>query len=835
MIDEMNPDSKVLINEKDKNMNNLMYKILDNPDDNYKPPKKKIAFLERIKEKIKQNILERQKELKAEQEKKEQMDLKIEESLKSRKYTYDNTGKPSEMISIEEKNSNNDISSSNNFVRIPLKQKRSTFIKGLQKIIIQKKNSIFSDISKSFKSENKIDLEEKFPKKKLDNNIFTGFCYSIVESFEIKDFNMKRLQSLDFNDLKIKLFECKNEYKKLNKEQRKNYVNDILEIGSKFKSNSDEKLNEFKEKGKPHLLFKLANNCINTQKIKIDCDFTEENIEIAIRCMLNEWEYPPFDFYLKLANKDENEKNFNEGDVKNNGSESDRNVLHISEASLINTGNSHKELKDSPKINNNDIQINEFSIRKYSLSRKKSSLFRGGFINNLQARKNLTFINIFEELNYMTTNEHLKDIYMELINNNMHKYEQEKEIIRKKINGKWIDFQDLLKNFNYLILIYKNNYLETRKNFDLNWYNYINDIYNLDRENRVYLISFKEEAIDKMNAEILNLQNQFIIQQQEIVSKNAGANNKNNSLQSNRKSLIQTNSNQKDSDLKNINNIVLHEENKIKEISPSNYDSLNSNRSLIIEFSPNNGSFIDIIQEFNFYIVLDIYEIQGNNSSIINNNIPAISKTINNNLSVRDSINTTYNSPRNIEKETNNVKILFENVILSGFYCVFNQDVFEKEKEYIILVKSSFTPFGYNLKFLTNKAVIDKIPYDKYLNLYGELKFFNSYKIPIPNLQAENQVLIGKFLLRFLNSNFLKDNKSIKIKFSSIVSEDYYLFQFFELFMQVNSGEDNYNNKNNSKTKTSETFNGKKIIFGEIIEIPLKGLKFEDEIFVKIN
>ncbi len=137
---------------------------------------------------------------------------------------------------------------------------------------------------------------------KMRNNVFLGFCYPIVEAVDTREFNMKRLKSIDLNDLKAKLHEAKNVYKKLGKEERKNYTQTLIELSNKFREIKERRMSEIKSKGKNLFLFKVANNCLQAPYLNIYSEFSEEEIDVVINCVLNDWDFPPFEYYEKLAN-----------------------------------------------------------------------------------------------------------------------------------------------------------------------------------------------------------------------------------------------------------------------------------------------------------------------------------------------------------------------------------------------------------------------------------------------------------------------------------------------------------------------------------------------------
>jgi len=840
-----------------------MNEILGDSKEKHEPPKKKIAFIEKIKEKIRQNKKEHKAQREKEElEKKQKLDedakAEIKNSLNAidifnsnhtgefenkKNYYNENNQSVSVSTEINSKNPNNinSIYNSGKITRDTLRGKRITAT-GLQKISTKRQSSYFiPNFSKTLKYSKEV-ISNPISKI-LENKILVGFCYAIVENFETKEFNMKRLKSLDFNELKMKLNDCKIEYKKLNKDERKDYVSVILEVSNKWKDIAETRFREFREKGKGYYFFKIANNTLNTPKFSLYCDFTDEDIENAFRCVINKWDFPPLNYYEKLAyfsSKTDDFLNDDQSFISNSNNQNlkliNTNCFRLQKpikmnSDLLDSGtvNANKIGKNSSSNLSNNININEFTLRKRnSINPKKFSILNGGLIHHLN-KKNLSFINICEDLNLMTTEAYLREVYLELIENKIQKYSYEKNMEKSKITGQWIYYEEFLKNFDKLVLVYKKNSLKKQKIFDLNWYNYQNDLYNLDKENKVYLINLKTEIIEKINPEpvLIEINNK-------VGTKNIPQTNKKTPLLNVKeinipKEIISEN--------KNIN--LNNQEENLRITSRKNSGNIaDQNRSIIVEFTPNNGNFGDFIQEINFYIIFDIYEILWTNTNKSNNlETPKISNE-NKFISISNFSNNDNNQElpigNNNIKESKNLKKLCENVSLSGFYSIFKKDIFQKDKEYLLIINSSFTPFGYNLKFFTETGTIEQMNYDKYLNLYGDLKIINFYKFSIPNLEADHPFLLAKFSMKFLNNNVIK-NKHLKLKFSLTVSQDWYLHQFIDLSMQVNSrlAEENKDLKNSEMNYQKNYDN--KLIFGEVINISLKDLIMEDEIIVRIK
>lgn len=814
----------------------------------------------------------------------------------------------------------------------------------MQKISYPKNRASFiSSLSRSFKNFNN-------GENKLSNNILYGFCYPIVEALDIKEFNMKRLKNLDFNDLKVKLQECKNEYKKLSKEERQNYLSVMTELSNSFHDIAQAKVKEFAMSGKNFFFLKISNNHHNAAKINIDCDFTDEEIEMAIKCSLNSWDFPPLEYYQKLAHfeskPDEPQISFM---LSNHLGKfgSNKRLLRLESSSLLTkvtppesvaakaNFNVYSNAKNLSALEKEKISISEFKSHNENSNANSNAIMNSNNFNNItngkipitnacsnqllpktnfngqrqlskritfnannlkqmgsfssaNNKKALTFINVYEDLNNMLSEAYLKQVYMELIKNQLFKYQTLKNFERKTYKGQWILFEDLIKYFSNFILIYKNSNLKIEKNFDLNWYSYKNALYNSDKENKVYLISLKANS-SASNTNVNNNINQATIN---INTNNLNINDNTNKDKSNRKPGITSSNmglNFKNSNntLNNINNnTLITKDDPIKSNKTNNsnmlfsqdtlLDAKQKKLSIVVEFTPNNGNFMEQLDE-NFYIIFDIYEI--NNNNINKTNKPeAPEEKLNVNVintaylsankaevqqkqyldsNVNDSIlnsSADYNNfitPKNKNKNGNqkiyftsksctyknsNLKLICENIYLKGFYGIFNKGIFELDKEYILFIKSCFTPFGYNLRILSETGTTEALSYDKYLSTYLGMKVLANFKIPLPNLETDNLYLLAKMLLK-TNKLTKLSNKKFHFKFSLSVAQDYYLSQFIDLFMQVHHKCDSMQDVNaKNKPKINPYLESKKLNFGEVIIINFQDLKLEadDEIIVII-
>jgi hypothetical protein len=135
--------------------------------------------------------------------------------------------------------------------------------------------------------------------EKVNDLIYSDFAYSIVELFYSNEFNMRRLKPVDFSDLRKKIQDAKVSYKQLSKEAKKHYIQNLKDLKMKQKEEKARRLEELKKPGKKFYLIKIKNNVVDkrSQPLTFTLPFNDEEIEMAKKCMLNAWKYPPPEFF----------------------------------------------------------------------------------------------------------------------------------------------------------------------------------------------------------------------------------------------------------------------------------------------------------------------------------------------------------------------------------------------------------------------------------------------------------------------------------------------------------------------------------------------------------
>ena len=136
------------------------------------------------------------------------------------------------------------------------------------------KNNIYSSMKNkltmtdSISEFNKLEfkrIHEKLEDYTMENNLYKGILYDIIDFFDNKEYNMNRLQPIDFSDLKamLKNFNKNNVFKQLNKEEKKEYISNLKEIKEKQRFLKAQRIESLKLKGPQYYSVKIQNKGID--------------------------------------------------------------------------------------------------------------------------------------------------------------------------------------------------------------------------------------------------------------------------------------------------------------------------------------------------------------------------------------------------------------------------------------------------------------------------------------------------------------------------------------------------------------------------------------------
>ena len=241
------------------------------------------------------------------------------------------------------------------------------------------------------------------------DRLISNFLYTICDFFNNGKFNMKRLKFLDFSDLEKDLINKKVQFKQLATNEKKQYLLDRQKLRREKLEEKYKRLKELKEDGIEYKLIKLINQSIEIQDLDFFKQYTEEEIKLAKKCILNNWKFPPPEiFQIEFKIKEEEQKKLKE---------------------LFSKIDEDSRYKNEIEKLEGITRLNSISI-KHKLNKNKP-------------------IGLFAWT---------KETYIEYIGNNIKQYEERNENPKvSHIEGCWIDFKDLMNNFNKVLIIENQN------------------------------------------------------------------------------------------------------------------------------------------------------------------------------------------------------------------------------------------------------------------------------------------------------------------------------------------------------------------------------------------
>ena len=132
---------------------------------------------------------------------------------------------------------------------------------------------------------------------KNENGIYYDVIYSILDFFQTGNFNMERLLPIPFSDLRL---DITTKFKQLSRDERNEYFIQLNTLKKKQQIEKKSRIKKFKEEGKNTFFFKLINNSIDINNLKVSdikTKFNSNQIEMAKYCIYNNEKYPPIEFF----------------------------------------------------------------------------------------------------------------------------------------------------------------------------------------------------------------------------------------------------------------------------------------------------------------------------------------------------------------------------------------------------------------------------------------------------------------------------------------------------------------------------------------------------------
>lgn len=367
----------------------------------------------------------------------------------------------------------------------------------------------------------KIELDENPPQSQRDD-ILRNYLYPIVDFFENKKFNMSRLKPIDFSDIKRygKDEKIPGIYKQLSKEDKKKYLENLVQIKNKQKEMKDQRIKELKDYGRRYNFVKIVNCTLGIPRLDFFIPFSDTEIFMSKKCIQNNWEFPPpsyFEKCLQINNNNEldetqlrNHNENTEDDINHKPELSTRKKLSLKNIKKEDEKNMEdaKETEKEKDFNNNNKSQDK---SKSNHSKDKENLKKSP--NSPYHRKSATQIQVWN-----------KDIYLSIINNNLAMYENCVEPFNNYNGGTWMPLIDFKKNFNSYILLHSQKSFKNFMNCDNLWHNN-SDCFEYNESTAViYLNNFsmEKENLEENNNE--KMENEIALNLDDL------SNSKNNSL-----------------------------------------------------------------------------------------------------------------------------------------------------------------------------------------------------------------------------------------------------------------------------------------------------------------
>ena len=263
----------------------------------------------------------------------------------------------------------------------------------------------------------------------VKNNLIYNYLYSIDDFFCNENFNMKRLNFLDFSDLLKELEDKKVEFKRLPADKKRQYIVERQKLKLEKFEEKKRRIQSLKKTGNNYNLIHIINQSLNLPRLEFFSEFTSDQIELAKKCILNSWIFPPPSTFQKEFLKAEEEQ------------KALKNLKQLEDKVIPGKKSKKKEkAKDKP-------------LGMFTWTKEMYEEFIGGK-EALEMYKNVPKI-------------------------------PKKSKIK---NGGWITFEDVCNKFNKLIII-QNTKLCYKESLyvDNEWHNYKTDEFHPSEDNTIFL------------------------------------------------------------------------------------------------------------------------------------------------------------------------------------------------------------------------------------------------------------------------------------------------------------------------------------------------------------
>ena len=268
-------------------------------------------------------------------------------------------------------------------------------------------------------------------------NIIKNYAYSINDFFSNGNFNMDRLKPLNLDEIKRNLKQGSIVYKQLSEKEKREYITERKKLREKQLTIKIRKIDELKNEGKPFLIIKIKNNSLGQYNLNSILYYSESEIFMAKKCILNNWKYPPPEFF-------------------------------------------NDYFKRTDKLMKEEQAYNDDLLERQNLIRKKYELNP----NIEMDQKDLIILNELPKRLINDFDWTRIDYIEKLLDHDVSQYESTetriiKDPILKTSGGNWMSFPDFISLFNSFLVLHNPNALFNGSNIciDNNWKDYKIDCY----------------------------------------------------------------------------------------------------------------------------------------------------------------------------------------------------------------------------------------------------------------------------------------------------------------------------------------------------------------------
>ena len=320
----------------------------------------------------------------------------------------------------------------------------------------------------------------------INNNLIDNFIYTITDYFNSKDFNMKRTQNLHIEDLIKESELSKKQYKKIKPDERREYSISRKKMMLRHLKEKNLRMEDLKKNKNNIQLFKLFNGCENIPIFDSDNEYTEKEIFECKKCLINNWKFPPIEYFNFSDDEKEKEEVKEDINVKIKEVEEKKEEEKKEKEKVKKKGK--EEIKEKEEKKEEKEEFKE-EIKNEEKEEFKEEIKNEEKEGKKKKSKNKIYKFIKEDYIQICGDDLLKESELNKVN-----------IINPQENnniGNWINLETINNHFNKILLIIdEDSFYQNELYCDNNFYKYNSDLFELNEENKTFYLS-SENIIEK--------------------------------------------------------------------------------------------------------------------------------------------------------------------------------------------------------------------------------------------------------------------------------------------------------------------------------------------------